>query len=357
MKYAIRICVSVGFSLLFFLYGGPASPMLSTARPAYICSVLSYEHGIDVQKKDYVAAGINSQAYAANGCYAPSIQAVAISQNQPKACKWGIQNIQAFLVECPAADNAYGLILHDTPVSFDATPVDPQTLATDVAAVCVNKTTLPSSGGPTLKQREEFRVVQALRTIYYMDSQGDKGCPYPWTGGRSFYKWMTSLEGGVEIRDDVTASYCCDYPVAGGTRPQLVIAMENPANEPNLDISPDNYTWMGILPTISIIGHETRHEPLPPSSNFSFVHVGCCPLGANACDQEYDEMNLTTYGLEFWLFRGALSGQLNVGYACHPDANTTLSFVGTANGFIPRFCTLAPQARVVPPNPGGTCGP
>ncbi|HUO91342.1 MAG TPA: hypothetical protein VMU22_00390 [Rhizomicrobium sp.] len=358
-RLAVQFGVCVGvIAVLIFVFLPTAPARVSLGPPTTICGALSASFAADVKAKNYVASGVASQAYAAHGCYngvgLPA--ALQLAGPQTKICKRGIKNIQAFLNECPTADPAYGYILQSTPISFDFAAVDPQTLATDVAAVCLDKTTLPQNGGPTLRQREEFRTVQALRVIYYMDSQGDVGCPYPWTGGKSFYKWMVSEEGGVNIRDDITLSQCCSPPVAGGTNQQIEIAMPNLA-EPNLDISPDNYTWLGISGQISLIAHETRHEPIPPGPNGSpsFLHVDCCPAGSNACDQNYDETNLTTYGVEYWLNRAFLNGQVNVGYACMPDANTTQYLAIITNGFIMRFCSTKPPQVTIPAQPGGSC--
>jgi hypothetical protein len=122
-------------------------------------------------------------------------------------------------------------------------------------------------------------------------------------------------------------------------------------------VSPDDYTWEGISNEIALLAHETRHEPIPPSQNVSFQHVSCCPAGANSCDQTYQESNLAPYGVQYWLFRAWLNGQVNVGYGCMPDANTTLFLKNTTNGYVGRFCTMAPAQVTTPANPGGTCPP
>jgi hypothetical protein len=254
-------------------------------------------------------------------------------------------------------DGAYGEILLSTPISFDGQVVDSKTLATDIAAVCLNKTAIPGQpGAPTMRQREEFIAVQSLRTIYYMDAQGDTGCPYPWTQGRSFYKWMISEEGGIDIRDNVANSECCD---AEAQKAAIIVKLPDPMTEANLDISPDNFTWTGISNTIALISHETRHEPIPPNANtYSFLHVGCCPAGANACDQTYSESsNITTFGTQYWLFRAWLSGQVNVGYGCQPDPTTTSNLVEFGNGFVSRFCSAPPAMLTTPAKPGGNCPP
>jgi hypothetical protein len=350
----LRIVVGVLVcTVLTAVFALRAPARLITTPPASICEVLSASHTAAVKANDYVNAGVTSQAYAAHGCpYVEMPAALAVAQT--KICKFGIKNIATFLNACPTMDSAYGTILLSTPILFDGNSVDPTTLATDIAAVCKNKTTLPQNGGPTLRQRQEFIVVQSLRTIYYMDSQGDVGCAYPWTQGRSLYKWMIAQEGGVDVRDDVTNSECCDLEAQ---RAKIIIKVPDPATEPNLDISPDNFAWQGISNQIGLITHETRHEPISPNPFYSFTHVGCCPAGANACDQTYSESNLTTYGTQYWLARAWLSGQINVGYGCAPDPNTTsyMTLLGTV--YAARFCSGAPPAFTAPAKPGGTCPP
>lgn len=345
---------------LFVAFGIRAPAKLVTTPPNTICGLLAYQHAADVKANDLVNAGVTSQEYYAHGC---DVQMIAIANVKvTKICKLGIKNIATFLNTCPTMDGAYGLILRDTPVSFDGQVVAASTLATDVAAVCKDKVTLPKNGGPTMRQREEFRVVQSLRTLYYMDNQGDTGCIYPWTAGRSLYKWMISEEGGIDVRDDQQFSDCCEPPVAGGTKDQIAEKMPDPVAEPDLDISPDNFAWEGISAEIALIAHEARHEPIPPSGNVSYLHTTCCPAqiaGQQAsCDQTYAETsNMAPYAIQYWLNRAWLTGQVNVGYGCMPDSNTTQVFVLSANSYVGRFCSMAPAQVSAPAKPGGTCPP
>lgn len=356
----------VGASLLacvalFAAFGIRAPAKLVTTPPNTICGLLAYQHAADVKAKDYVNAGVTSQEYYAHGC---DVQMIAIANVQvTKICKIGIKNIATFLNTCPTMDGAYGLILRDTPVSFDGQVVAASTLAADVAAVCKDKITLPKDGGPTMRQREEFRVVQSLRTLYYMDNQGDTGCAYPWTAGRSFYKWMVSEEGGIDVRDDQQFADCCEAPVAGGTKDQIAVKVPDIVAEPELYVGPLNFTWEGIATEISLLAHETRHEPIPPGpGNPSYLHTTCCPLQTPgqpaSCDQTYAETsNMAPYAIQYWLNRAWLTGQVNVGYGCMPDADTTSYLAVSANGYIGRFCSIAPAQVSAPAKPGGTCPP
>jgi len=357
-KTALRVGAGVIVCAVVIAFFGIHAPAkLMTGPPTTICGALGAANAADIKAKDYVNAGVSSQEYFAHGCDVQGM--IALANNVPnKVCKIGIKNIATFLNTCPTLDPAYGLILRSTPISFDGQVVPESTLATDIAAVCKDKTTPPLSGGPTMRQRQEFRVVQSLRTIYHMDSQGDTGCIYPWTGGKSFYKWMISEEGGIDVRDDGQFSDCCEPPPAGGTKDQFGILV--PSSSAN--VSPDDYTWLGISNEIALIAHETRHEPIPPSQNASFIHTTCCPLQSPgqpaSCDQSYQETaNLAPYGIQYWLFRAWLKGQVNVGYGCMPDSNTTLFLQNTANGYVGRFCAMAPAQVTTPANPGGTCPP
>jgi hypothetical protein len=321
---------------------------------ASICVSLGQAHAAAVKANDFVTAAKASVEYAAHGCAALTAPPVPA---KPKACKQSIKNIATFLATCPTADMAYGAILKATPVSFDYVPVATQTLAQDVTAVCLNHNP-PDQGGPSLKQRTEYRVVQALRTIRAMDGLGEAGCPYPWTNGASLHLWMTSLLGGIDIRDDLTGSNCCQAAPPGGTKSQIRVGL------PSLTgVSPVDFQWAGVANTIALIAHETRHIPVPPASGSAFDHSTCCLLqqpGAQpSCDNAYQLSSLPPYGIQYWLFSQWLSGtSLNVGYGCAPDANQTQFFVITANGYIKRFCstgTPLPPMVSAPAKPGGPC--
>ncbi len=357
-KTALRVGAGLALcAVLIAFFGIRAPAKFVNTPPTSICGVLGAANATAIKAKDLVNAGVSSQEYYAHGCDA--LMTAPISINVPaKVCKPGIKNIATFLNTCPTLDPAYGLVLRSTPISFDGQPVPESTLANDIAAVCKDKTTAPSSGGPSMRQRQEFRVVQSLRTIYRMDSQGDTGCPYPWTGGKSVYKWMSSEEGGIDVRDDGQYSDCCEAPPAGGSKDQFAVLV--PSSSAN--VGPDDFTWLGISNEIALLAHETRHEPIPPSQNASYIHTTCCPIqggGATpSCDQTYQETtNMAPYAIQYWLFKAWLNGQVNVGYGCMPDPNTTLFLQNTANGYIGRFCTMAPMQVSAPANPGGICPP
>src|SRR5262249_13139561 len=92
-----------------------------------------------------------------------------------------------------------------------------------------------------------------------------------------------------------------------------------------------------------------------------FPHVSCCPAGTAACDQTYDERNLSAYGIQNYLARAWLTGAVNVGFYCEysNEIVKTNQFVfSEAEDGQSRFCDTKPPASPVlhvPDQPGGAC--
>src|SRR5262249_31802878 len=110
----------------------------------------------------------------------------------------------------------------------------------------------------------------------------------------------------------------------------------------------------GIAGGIAVIAHEARHVD-------GFPHVSCCPAGTAACDQTYDEKNLSPYGIQNYLSRAWLTGSINVGFYCQLSneirATNQFIFSGAQDGQT-RFCDAKPPASPVlriPDTPGGVC--
>jgi hypothetical protein len=99
--------------------------------------------------------------------------------------------------------------------------------------------------------------------------------------------------------------------------------------------------------------HERRH-----ADPGGYAHVGCCSVGANACDQEYNEANLWPYGIQWWLRRQWIEGGLYTGYGClsATEVNDIKNFLrSTNNGQRIRFCQNKPPILTDANDPVGGC--
>ena len=317
------------------------------------CEALMAEYEQAITAHRYTLAQEIGKALIKDGCYKPR-PPIPLG----KACSIGIKNIATFLQTCPSSDPAFATIFSAFSVSYDSTPLTQSKLTQDLNSVC-NSITNSSAPAPTLTQQAEYVVSQVFRTMYYMDNQGTRNCPYPWTGGTSLYNWEKAMVAGVDIRDDSAYSDCCE-PVSSG---KYSFGLKEPA----ANQYPFDYTWTGIANQMALYVHEARHSPnnLPPPNTLdAFLHSTCCPAQGNAvtasCDNTYDESNLAPYGTQFWLFRGWLDGTVNVGYACMAPADVQSAsqfFQVGANSYIARFCTNPPASVPMPATPGGPCPP
>jgi hypothetical protein len=323
---------------------GPKEPSITPAQ----CYQLEVEDAEALAAKNYTRAVSLDRQIGYYGC--PPDPSIVV-------CKSGIANIQNFLQTSPATDPAFAKINQALPVYFDGAPISTATLTQDIGVVAASLQSA-SAPAPTLRQQFEYMSAQVMRTIYYVDSQGTVGCPYPWTNGRSLYAWMTSLLGGIDLRDDSMYSDCCES--IGG---KFVIAIIEPAASQY----PTTYnTWGGIAERIALYIHEARHAPgnvTPSTGQPAYLHTTCCPEQqagqAASCDQSYNAgATQTPYATQYWLFIAWLNGTVNVGYSCMSPSNvqyTTELFAASAQGYIGRFCTSPPPSVTTPANPGGAC--
>jgi hypothetical protein len=243
------------------------------------------------------------------------------------AAAGGIGNIGTFLEQCPTNDSIYPLIRSDFQIRREGVVVG--------ALSC----TEPISALPDAQYTDELMAVQALRTIFHME--GGRSVAYPWTQG-SFYDWMKSKIGGVDIR--ANGSYCCE----NYDGKWFVVIRSQSGFERRQDKQ-----WRGLSEAISLLGHETRHVE-------GFPHVGGCPLFPTAgygCDQTYDPSNPSAYGVQWWLHANWLSGELNVGLGCLESATTiaTAHLNAANNDYGRRFVTQSPPVLTMPQLPGGPC--
>jgi hypothetical protein len=243
----------------------------------------------------------------------------------PKAVG-AITDVATFLDGCPTNDPIYAQLRAD----FE--------LRRNGAVVGAVSCSEPVSALPTAQYTDEIIVLQGLRTIYYMDL-GSAG-HLPWTPG-TLYQWMRSKIDGIDIRDGVAGGACCT------TYDGKLFFIAGAQTDFNRDF---DKTWMGISGNIAFYAHEVRHVD-------GFPHVSCCGI-TGGCDQAYDEANLSAYGVQHFLNRLWLEGDINVGFSClpAPEFEETVNWhLGSLSVFRDRFCTNPPAVATRPAQPGGAC--
>jgi len=241
----------------------------------------------------------------------------------------GIANIKQFLKICPNNDAAIAQIRADFEIRNQGN------LVTTIPC------TEPFNEMDPAQMSTELAILQSLRVMYYMDQ--DRSNYLPWTTLR-LYDWVKSKIAGIDLLPGGSFS-CC--------------TTENGKNiifGPILDTNSLGYyrDFRGISGGIAVIAHEARHVD-------GFPHVGCCPVGAGACDQTYDENNLSPYGIQAWLYRNWLTGGINVGMFCEYSnevRDAMAYFTICAQGYADRFCAAAPPAvpnMTLADTPFGAC--
>jgi hypothetical protein len=237
-----------------------------------------------------------------------------------------IENIQLFLDTCPVSDPALTTIRNDFLIRRNGVLVGDIPCSEPVSQLSLSQYT------------DELILLQTLRTIYYMD-QGKSG-HLPWTQG-TLYNWMKSKIQGINIIDN-SGSFCCQQ---FDGKNYIAIGAKN-------DLTRDfDHKWEGISANIDLIAHETRHVD-------GFPHTSCCGI-FNGCDQTYDESNLSPYGVQWWLNKSWLMGDINVGAGClSPSRIQEIAdwHLGAANStFRSRFCVNPPPLLSLPQFPEGQC--
>ena len=186
----------------------------------------------------------------------------------------GIVNIKEFLKTCPNNDPAIATIRADFEIRNSGNVV------TNIAC------TEPYNQMNPTALTAELVMLQSLRVMYYMD-QGRSNY-LPWTPLR-LYDWVKSKVGGLNIVT-TTGSSCCQQ--FNGKNFITIGALDQ--------LSLTGYqTFSGISGGIGLLGHEARHID-------GFPHVSCCSVGPGACDQTYDEKNISPYAMRtIWHERGS----------------------------------------------------
>ena len=247
---------------------------------------------------------------------------------EPQDVGAGIQNIHAFLEQCPTADPAYAQIRSDFILRRNGVMVP-----MDVSCAA------PMS---VMQVSTELEVLQALRVMYYSDP--DRTVSLPWAPGQNLYEWMKSQVAGINLVNAANWS-CCD--IIDGKR---YIAIKDTYAPGTAPYPGETYDWEYIAARIGLLAHETRHVAGPG-------HVACS-FGSSACDQTYSDSNPGSYGVVYWLHRGWMNGAPNVGFACADPW-----YVGVygewhryaANSNRLRILTDPPPELTLPANPGGSC--
>ena len=256
-----------------------------------------------------------------------------------------------FFEQCPTADPIFSTIVSDFKIRRDGALIDPTTLT------CAP----PISTIPIASYTDELVLLQALRAIYYMDLGRAPG-HLPWTSN-TLYGWLKEKVGGFEI--STTAA----YDQWGG---QMYLSTGDTANYFIIRAKPDSTRefqrkWAGpagISTMISLMMHERRH-----GDGAAFNHVTCCPAQVSgnpaSCDQTYEETaNLSPYGIQYWLEKNWISGDINVGVGCmtptdqadainwmRQDANGHVAITSTSSN----FCTNTPPVLTNANNSPGSC--
>jgi len=254
-----------------------------------------------------------------------------------------------FFEQCPTADPIFATIVSDFKIRRDGVVINAATLT------C----TPPISALPINAYTDELVLLQALRAIYYMDL--GRSNHLPWTS-KTLYGWLKENLGGFEI--STTASF--DY--WGG---QMFLSSGDTANYFVIRAKSDatrefQRKWAGpagISTMITLMMHERRH-----GDGSAFNHLRCCPAQDpanpnNACDQTYDEsLNLSPYGIQYWLEKNWISGYINVGVGCMTptDQADALNWMrqdvnSRVNPATSNFCTNTPPVLTNTNNPPGNC--
>ncbi|HEV8146174.1 MAG TPA: hypothetical protein VGP79_07335 [Bryobacteraceae bacterium] len=247
----------------------------------------------------------------------------------PLWAQTGIVNIKEFLKTCPNNDPAIAQIRAD--FEFRNQGV----LVTNIPC------TEPYNQMAPEAVSSELAILQSLRVMYYMDLGRSNYLPFT---PLRLYDWVKSKIAGINFAPG--ASFACCQTINGKT-----FISGRILDTFSLGFYRD---FRGISGGIAVIAHEARHVD-------GFAHVSCCPVGAGACDQAYNEANLSAYGIQNYLARAWLTGAINVGFFCEPSNEiiaTNQNIFSQAQDGQTRFCDAKPPASPVlqiSDTPGGVC--
>lgn len=239
-----------------------------------------------------------------------------------------IENPKEFLDECPTNDPFISTVRADFEIRRNGVPVG--------GIPC----TEPVSAMPLSQYTDELILLQGLRVMHYMD-HGQSG-HLPWTPG-TLYDWMKSRIGGINISTTAPYSFCCE---SYGGKAFIVVKSSDDFNR-DFD-----RRWEGITGNIALYAHEARHVD-------GYGHISC--PGSSADDMNFDQGNLTTRGVQWWLEKLWLDGDIYAGFSCLDLAESQEIanwHRNSANSvFRDSFCSTKPPILPMPDLPGGQCAP
>jgi uncharacterized protein (TIGR03437 family) len=273
------------------------------------------------------------------GCMLLLLAACQLAPAQRMASTY--PNLQAFLDSCPQNDPYVPIIRRDFQILRDQ------------VAVGNIPCTEPYTQMPPSLVTDELSIIQALRFAYYMD-MGRSGY-LPWTPLR-LYDWMKSRVAGVNIISAMQGGGACCL-ILNNLTYFNVGSLAGPAGGDGYAAQAQyKQTADGLAASVGLFAHEVRH-----TEGNGYPHVLGCPLFPTtaACDQTYDETNLSPYGIQYYLAKQMMTGAINLGYSCDAATQAALgtAFQALANAYPGRFVTNAPPQLTLPAAPGGACIP
>lgn len=273
--------------------------------------------------------------------------ALALASLMNPASAFICDNVQ-FFDQCPTSDPIFPKIVSDFKIRKDGVLIDATTLS------C----TAPISTMPISTYTDELVLMQALRTIYYMDL--GRTNHLPWTS-KSLYDWMKDKIGGFSISSTATFdSYTGqEFLGVGDSTNYFEIRAKNDATR---DAQRRWAGPAGISTAITLMMHERRH-----ADGSIFNHTTCCaaqvPGQPAACDQTYEETsNISPYGVQYWLEKNWVTGYINVGVGCitpAADQTTAINWMRQdGNIHMTNYCSNPPPPLTNANNqPTCTCAP
>jgi hypothetical protein len=181
-----------------------------------------------------------------------------------------------------------------------------------------------------------LRILQAIRVIYYVDIY-KKAAYLPWTNMR-YYDWLKDKVQGFDIVDDLggAVGVCCK-DING----RKFISLASAKNQSTAVVKYTYQEWAPFAGFISLIGHERRH-----ADPGNYPHNGNC--NGVGGDADYNEKNLGSYGVAYWLSKAFKSGILEVGVKClsAPKQDEINVIIGVNNWAATYFCKNAPPVTI-----------
>ena len=229
-----------------------------------------------------------------------------------------ILNIEEFLKKCPTNDILFTKFTKDFEIRRNGEVVTNYN--------CTNKYDVT------------LRVLQAIRVIYYIDIY-KKSSYLPWTNLR-FYDWLKDKVQGFDIVDDLggAVGVCC--AVKNGRN---FISLKSTKTDSSYIVKYTYEDWFALAGFISLIGHERRH-----ADPGNYPHNGNCNnVGGDA---EYNEKDLGSYGVAYWISKAFKTGILEVGVKCLSNIKQAEinNLTGENRWAATYFCKNPPPISIAP---------